>query len=204
MFALLYCLHRASGDGGLGELLKLEPIKESSLSPPSSINATPISTSTTTTTSSLPSNTTYSGHEGEQVSVEGRSYDCTIKSPETVKGDLRTVTGTTDGSTLRIKSPTGALAGQLSRNLSMKSPVSRLSALPQHMQVVRRGTAKGVGSGSKVCKTNSLLTSAKRFHSNNDGLNSILDGSPDPIPGTAAIVHSLFYMYVFTCILCTC
>ena len=186
-----YCLHRASSDGGLGELLKLEPIKESSLSPPPSVKATPIATSTAMTTSSLPSNTTtYPALEREQVAVKRGRHGCTIKqSPEAVKGDIhvRAVTGTTGGSTLTVKSPTGALAGQLSRNLSIKSPESRLSALPQHMQAVGGVTAKGKGAGSKVCKTSSLLTSAMRFHSSNDGLNSILDGSPDPIPGTGAV-----------------
>lgn len=117
---------------------------------------------------------------------------------KSVVGEGRSTVGARDGSTVMMKSPTGALAGQLSRNLLIKSPVShqtRLTALPQHMQVVRGATAKGKGVGSKVCKTSSLLASAMRFNSGNDGLNSILDGSPDPIPGTAA-VHARVYLYM--------
>ena len=76
---------------------------------------------------------------------------------------------------------TGVLASDLDRNLAIKSPLQpapKLTALPRHMVVAQMG--------SKVvrCKGNSLLTStAMRFQSGNDGLNSILDGSPDPIPG---------------------
>ena len=82
-----------------------------------------------------------------------------------------------------FKSPTGILAGDLGRNLSIMSPpalqaTNKLTALPKHMQVAQLGS-KAVRS-----KGSSLLTStAMRFHSGNDGLNSILDGSPDPIPG---------------------
>ena len=85
-----------------------------------------------------------------------------------------------DGVRETFKSPTGVLASDLDRNLSIKSPLQpapKLTALPRHMVVAQMG--------SKVvrCKGNSLLTStAMRFQSGNDGLNSILDGSPDPIP----------------------
>ena len=89
---------------------------------------------------------------------------------------------TADGVRETFKSPTGVLASDLDRNLAIKSPLQpapQLTALPKHMVVAQMG--------SKVvrCKGNSLLTStAMRFQSGNDGLNSILDGSPDLIPGT--------------------
>ena len=87
---------------------------------------------------------------------------------------------TAGGARETFKSPTGVLASDLDRNLAIKSPLQpapKLTALPRHMVVAQMG--------SKVvrCKGNSLLTStAMRFQSGNDGLNSILDGSPDPIP----------------------
>ena len=84
-----------------------------------------------------------------------------------------------------FKSPTGVLAGDLSRNLSIKSPslqTPKLTALPKHMQVAQLGSKAELGRN--CFKGSSLLTStAMRFQSGNDGLNSILDGSPDPIPG---------------------
>ena len=89
-----------------------------------------------------------------------------------------------------FKSPTGVLASDLDKKLSIKSPLQlapKLMALPRHMVVAQMG--------SKVvrCKGNSLLTSTTmRFQSGNDGLNSILDGSPDPIPGTN-LLHGLQY-----------
>ena len=143
---------RAGGDGGLGELLKLEPIKEASHSPPSIKNTTKPTTSTTA--DSPPSHI--------QSTIQKKS-DIAVGVKET------------------FKSPTGILAGDLGRNLSIKSPpiqTPKLMALPKHMQAAQLG--------SKVvrCKGSSLLTStAMRFQSGNDGLNSILDGSPDPIPG---------------------
>ena len=98
-----------------------------------------------------------------------------------------------------FKSPTGILAGDLGRNLSIMSPpalqaTNKLTALPKHMQVVQLGSKVVRSKGS------SLLTStAMRFHSGNDGLNSILDGSPDPIPG----IHcACSYNYALQC--CTC
>ena len=189
-------LHRASGDGGLGELLKLEPIKESSLSPPPCVKGTLTTKSTTTTTSRNPTlSPTEKREVGVPVAMNGLRDILAIKSPEIpIRGGASTTVGVGNGHVITVKSPTSALAGQLSRNLSIKSPVfnqSKLTALPKHMQAmvpaqlgVGGGAAgRGVGAGSKVCKTSSLLTSAMRFHSGNDGLNSILDGSPDPIPG---------------------
>ena len=137
----------------MGELLKLEPIKESSHSPPSARRS--------------PNPTSSPGSSLHSPDLTGLS---SLREAERGKG-MRDC----------FKSPTGVLASDLSRTLSIKSPSSqrpKLTALPKHMQVAQPGR-----SGSKVCKTSSLLTSAMRFQSGNDGLNSILDGSPDPIPG---------------------
>ena len=142
---------RASGDGGLGDLLKLSPLKEASHSPPSLKETTTATSLSPSSSSTLPN------------------------APATLADGPST------------KSPTSALANHLIKNLSIKSPPislqSKLSALPKHLQV---STVKG---GSKVCKTSSLLASAMKFHSDNDGLNSILDGSPDPIPGIQCVVY---------------
>ena len=68
-----------------------------------------------------------------------------------------------DGVRETFKSPTGILASDLDKNLSIKSqlqPAPQLTALPKHMVVAQLG--------SKVvrCKGNSLLTStAMRFQS---------------------------------------
>ena len=142
----------------MGELLKLELVKEASHSPPSIKNT------------SKPTSSTTDPHTHDTSSTsQNRSEPIVHK--ENVTSETREA----------FKSPTGILAGDLGRNLSIKSPplqTPKLTALPKHMQVVQLGS-KAVRS-----KGNSLLTStAMRFQSGNDGLNSILDGSPDPIPG---------------------
>ena len=187
---LVFSCRRASGDGGLGELLKLEPIKECSHSPPK------VKQSATST--SLP---IFSSSSSSLLSPNS--------SPSKETADSITCSSGVRNEAV-IKSPTRALAGQLSRNLSIKSPLlssssqsePKLTALPKHMQV------QGRAAGSKVCKTSSLLTSAMRFHSGNDGLNSILDGSPDPIPGkcTCTCRHTVYTCMWVHCVhvQCTC
>ena len=166
-----YYVCRAGGDGGLGELLKLEPIKEASHSPP----PPPGTKHTTKQTTSMTNPTTHDPSSSSQARNELVMQE---SGPAVQK--KKDVTSKVRGT---FKSPTGILAGDLGRNLSIMSPPSlqasnKLTALPKHMQVAQLGS-KAVRS-----KGSSLLTStAMRFHSGNDGLNSILDGSPDPIPG---------------------
>lgn len=74
-------------------------------------------------------------------------------SPDVLESPPHKLSATSD--VLQFQSPATLLAGDLSRSLSVYSP-----------------------HGSKVCSTAALLDSAKRFQSNNYGLNSILDGSP--------------------------
>ena len=156
----------------MGELLKLEPIKEASHSPPSIKNATKPTTSVTdphtrNTSSSSQEHSESASQKTDEATQKKENVTCTLEARET------------------FKSPTGVLAGDLGRNLLIKSPslpTPKLMALPKHMQVAQLGS-KAVRS-----KGNSLLTStAMRFQSVNDGLNSILDGSPDPIPGKLAL-----------------
>lgn len=158
-FYIILC--RAGGDGGLGELLKLEPIKEASHSPPSVKNSI-----IKPTTSPPP---TYESSTSSQNHVEPVSQECDTA--------IQRMNDRASGAKGSFKSPTGILAGDLDKNLLIKSPPTqtpKLTALPKHMQA-----AKMV-----KCKGSSLLTStAMRFQSGNDGLNSILDRSPDPIPG---------------------
>ena len=59
-------------------------------------------------------------------------------------------------------SPTSLLAQQFSHNLAVKSPQENLTPLP----------------GSAVTNSSLFTFAAKRYQSTNDGLNSILDGSP--------------------------
>jgi hypothetical protein len=179
----IYCPCRAGGDGGLGELLKLEPIKEASHSPPppppSAEDTTKQTTSTTNPTGPPPTNgpnnicTCSSSQKLTEVTMQESDQAVQIKEDVTTKGSDT------------FKSPTGVLAGDLGKNLSIMSPPpllqtsNKLTALPKHMQVIQLGSKAVVRS-----KGSSLLTStAMRFQSGNDGLNSILDGSPDPIPG---------------------
>ena len=174
MYANYFYLYRAGGDGGLGELLKLEPIKEASHSPPSIKNITKPTTSTTDphTHTHDPSSLSSQKHCSEFVP------QMTDKAPQKKENVISEAKNT-------FKSPTGILAGDLGRNLSIKSPLlqtPKLTALPKHMQMAQLGSKAGLGRSCS--KGSSLLTStAMRFQSGNDGLNSILDGSPDPIPG---------------------
>ena len=192
VYKLLY-MCRAGGDGGLGELLKLEPIKEASHSPP------PPSTKDTTKQTTSPTGpppTTHDPSSSSQTHNElaMQESDPAVQKKEDVPSKVRDT----------FKSPTGVLAGDLGRNLSIMSPplqtTNKLTALPKHMQVVQLGS-KAVRS-----KGSSLLTStAMRFQSGNDGLNSILDGSPDPIPGihcsyvhySTIQLHTVFCAYNF-------
>ena len=73
-----------------------------------------------------------------------------------------------NSSALEFKSPTTLLAQDLSNTLQMNSP-----ALPQ------RG---GPVTKSGLYSTKSFISSARRFQSTREGLNTILDGSPDSPP----------------------
>ena len=69
-----------------------------------------------------------------------------------------------------FKSPTTLLAQDLSSTLQVNSPSQNANT------AVKPG----------VCSTLSLLSSAKRFQSSHNGLNTILDGSPDSPPMLAS------------------
>lgn len=69
-----------------------------------------------------------------------------------------------------FKSPTTLLAQDLSSTRQVHSPSQNVN------------TAMKPG----VCSTLSLLSSAKRFQSSHNGLNTILDGSPDSPPMLAS------------------
>ena len=160
----------------MGELLKLEPIKEASHSPPSIKNITKPTTSTTDP------RTCTRTHDPSSSSSQKH---CSKFVPPTTDKAPQKKENVTSEAKNTFKSPTGVLAGDLGRNLSIKSPslqTPKLTALPKHMQVAQLGFKAGLG---RSCfKGSSLLTStAMRFQSGNNGLNSILDGSPDPIPG---------------------
>ena len=174
MHANYFYLYRAGGDGGLGELLKLEPIKEASHSPPSIKNITKPMTSTTDPCTHM--------HDPSSSSSQKHCSESTAQTTDKVAQKKESITFEAKNT---FKSPTGVLAGDLGRNLSIKSPslqTPKLTALPKHMQVAQLGLKAGLGRSCS--KGSSLLTStAMRFQSGNDGLNSILDGSPDPIPG---------------------
>ena len=70
--------------------------------------------------------------------------------------------------TLQFKSPTTLLARDFSSTLQMNSPT-----LPQKGGAVAK---------SGLNSTTSFISSAKRFQSSHEGLNTILDGSPDSPP----------------------
>ena len=166
--------YRAGVDGGLGELLKLELIKEASHSPPSVKNTTKPTTSAANSSPPPPS------HNPSTCSSSRKHSESAAQDIDEAAQKNKNVALEVRGS---FKSPTGVLASDLGRNLSILSPslpAPKLTALPKHMQVQAQ-----LGSKAVRCKGSSLLTStAMRFQSGNDGLNSILDGSPVPIPGT--------------------
>lgn len=168
MVIICHYLCRASGDGGLEELLKLEPIEEASPFPPPGIKDT-----TKPTISSNDSTT-------QNLGSSSQNYYAPVTQDHDSATQMKDASG---GSKKTFKSPAGILAGNLNRNLSIKSPPlssAKLTALPKHIQAVQLGSKVALR-----CKGgNSLLSStAMRFQSGNDGLNSILDGSPNPIPG---------------------
>ena len=180
---------RAGGDGGLGELLKLEPIKEASHSPPPPPGTKDITKQTTSITNPTTHDPSSSSQTHNELAMQESGP--AVQKTKDVTSKVRDT----------FKSPTGILAGDLGRNLSIMSPpalqaTNKLTALPKHMQVVQLGS-KAVRS-----KGSSLLTStAMRFHSGNDGLNSILDGSPDPIPGIHCACSYNYALQCSTCII---
>ena len=71
-------------------------------------------------------------------------------------------------SLLSPHSPGTSLAHSFTQSLSIQSPLLAGTRAPLQ--------------SSKVCSSKSLLSSARRCQPTNDGLNSILDGSPVPFP----------------------
>ena len=101
MHVSIIYLFRASGDGGLGELLKLEPIKEVSHSPPSHKNTTkPI------TSADPPSPTTHDPSMSSQ-----KPGEPVTQKTDTVPREKEDITAR--GARDTFKSPTGILAGDL-------------------------------------------------------------------------------------------